>query len=71
MQMEVAVKELFIAAHEELIEQYLLDHPDATEAQAYEATADGAYERMRNKYASMADDAWDRAKDERLMKGAK
>ena len=62
------MKELFIAAHEELIEIYLLDHPDASWSEAYEATTDGAYERMRDKYASMADAAKDRAKDERLLK---
>jgi hypothetical protein len=63
------MKELFIAAHEELIEIYMLDHPEATWSEAYEATADGAYERMRDKYASMVDEAHDRAKDERLLKG--
>lgn len=57
------MKDLYIAAHEELIEQYLLDHPEATEMEAYDATADGADERMRDKYASMIDAASDRAKD--------
>lgn len=63
------MKDLYIAAHEQLIEQYLIYHPDATEMEAYDATADGAYARMRDKYADMADAAWDRAKDEKLMKG--
>ena len=57
-------KELFIEAHEELIEQYLLDHPDATWDEAYEKTADGAYDRMRDKFADMVDAAKMRAKDE-------
>lgn len=61
------MKDLFIAAHEEMIEEFLLDHPEATWDQAYEATADGAYERMKDKYASMVDEAHDRAKDERLL----
>lgn len=57
------MKELYIAAHEELIEEYLLDHPDATESEAYEKTADAAYNRYVNKYADMVDAAMDRAKD--------
>ena len=56
-------KELFIAAHEEFIEQYLNDHPDATDAEAYEATADLANDRYRDKFADMVDDAKQRAKD--------
>ena len=56
-------KELFIAAHEELIEQYLNDHPEASDAEAYEATADGAYDRYTDKFADMADAAKQRAKD--------
>jgi len=59
------MKELFIAAHEEMIEQYLLDHPEATWGDAYEATGDGAYEKMKDKYFSMADEARNRAKYER------
>jgi hypothetical protein len=58
-------KELFIAAHEELIEQYLERHPNATEAEAYEKTADGAYDRYRDNYADMIDRARQRAKDAR------
>ena len=56
-------KELYIAAHEELIEQYLLDYPHATDAEAYDKTADGAYDRYRDKYADMVDNAKQRAKD--------
>jgi hypothetical protein len=62
------MKDLFMAAHEELIELYLEAHPEADWSEAYEATADGAYERMRDKFADMVDAAHDRAKDERLMK---
>ena len=57
-------KELFIAAHEELIEKYLERHPNATEAEAYEKTADGAYDHMRDKLADMADTLRQRKKDE-------
>ncbi len=55
-------KEHFIQAHEELIEQYLERHPNATEAEAYDKTADGAYDRMTDRLADMADRARDRAK---------
>jgi len=48
-------KEHFIEAHEELIAEYLDDHPDATEAEAYEATADAAYDRMTDNMAAAAD----------------
>ena len=57
-------KEIFIAAHEELIEEYLLAHPEASEGEAYDATADAVDERYRDKYADMVDRAKDRAKDE-------
>ena len=59
-------KELFIDAHEELIEIYLEQHPDATEAEAYDKTADAAYERMRDKYADMVDAVRQRKKDGQL-----
>ena len=58
-------KELYIDAHEELIGLYLEQHPEASEAEAYDKTADAAYERMRDKYADLADTARQRAKDER------
>lgn len=48
-------KELFMAAHEQLIEEYLEAHPDATEDEAYEATADGAWDRMRDNIADQID----------------
>jgi hypothetical protein len=56
-------KELFIAAHEELIEEYLEAHPDADWGEAYEKTADAADGRSRDKYADMVDAAKQRAKD--------
>lgn len=55
-------KDMFIAAHEELIEQYLNDHPDATDHEAYEKTADAVYDRYRDKWADVIDAARDRAK---------
>lgn len=58
------MKELFIEAHEELVGKYLEKHPEATEAEAYDKTADAAYDRMRDKYADMIDAARMRAKYE-------
>jgi hypothetical protein len=49
------MKEFFIEAHEELIAEYLEDHPDATEDEAYEATSDAAYGRMTDNLAAMGD----------------
>ena len=48
-------KELFIEAHEELIAEYLEAHPDATESEAYDATADLAYSRMQDNLADRID----------------
>lgn len=57
-------KELFMVAHDELIERYLERHPDADWDEAYEKTADAAYDHMCDKYADMIDAAKQRAKDE-------
>lgn len=56
-------KELFIAAHEELIEQYMEAHPDAGWSEAYDKTSDAAYGRMQEKLADMADAAHEQTKD--------
>jgi hypothetical protein len=58
-------KEQYIAAHEELIAEYLDKHPHATEAEAYDKTADMAYGLMRDKLADMADHLRDKAKYEK------
>lgn len=60
------MKELFIAAHEELIEEYLERHPNATESEAYDATGDAAYSRMQDKYADKIDRARDLYKERNL-----
>lgn len=59
------MKDLYIAAHEELIEEYLNDHPDVSWGEAYKITADAAYERYQDKWFDMVDAARTRAKDER------
>jgi len=48
-------KELFIAAHEQLIEEYLDKHPNASEHEAYEKTADHAHGRMSDNLADRID----------------
>ena len=60
------MKELYIAAHEELIEEYLEAHPEATDSEAYEATADAAYERMQDKIAAEIDYLRDLRKEGKL-----
>ena len=59
------MKELFINAHEELIEQYLLDHHESDWSEAYDKTSDAAYDRYREKFADMIDDARMRDKERR------
>ena len=44
-----------MAAHEQLIEEYLEANPDASEDEAYEATADAAYVRMQDNIADRID----------------
>lgn len=58
-------KELFIAAHEQMVEEYMLANPDADWSEAYEKTADGAYDRYTDNFADMVDQARQRAKDAR------
>lgn len=55
--------EWFEAAHDELIEEYLEQHPSADWQQAYEATADAAHDRMIDNLAAAADWQHDRMKE--------
>lgn len=48
-------KELFMSAHEELIDEYLERNPAADWEQAYNATADAAYDRMQSNLADKID----------------
>lgn len=59
------MKELYIAAVEELIEKYLEKHPGATWNDAYEKVSDRAWDRYKDKFADMVDAAKDREKYER------
>ena len=58
-------KELWMAVHEEMVEEYLMEHPDAEWSEAYEKTADAVSDRFRDKFADMIDSARARAKDGR------
>ena len=44
-----------MAAHDELIEEYLEAHPNANWSQEYDATADAAYGRMQDRMADWSD----------------
>lgn len=57
-------KEMFMDAHAKLVEEYLEQHPDANDQEAYDATADKAWDRARDDYADMIDAAKQQAKDE-------
>ena len=48
-------KELYMEAHESLIEEWLEKHPEVTWEEAYKLLADKAYERMRDNLADKAD----------------
>ena len=55
-------KELFMQAHDELVEIYMEEHPEATWQEAYDKTADLASQRSIDKYADMIDWAHETAK---------
>jgi hypothetical protein len=59
------MKDLFIQAHEELVNEYLEAHPNADWTEAYESVSDeAALERYRDKYADLVDKARMMAKEE-------
>ncbi len=58
------VKEMFIEAHEKLIEEYLEKHPGTSWEAAYDICADAAYGRMQDDLADRADAIRQRMKDE-------
>ncbi len=60
------IKDMFMDAHEQLIEEYLERHPHASEAEAYKATANRAYNRMTDNLADRADYYRQKAKDDGL-----
>ena len=57
-------KEDFISAHEELIEIYMEQHPEASETEAYDKTADAAWDRMVDNMADLGDRLKDQMKEQ-------
>lgn len=57
-------KEMWMAAHEELVEEYLEDNPEASWTEAYERTADYASERMGDNLADLGDQERKRRQEE-------
>jgi len=55
-------KEMYIAAHEQMIKEFMEENPEATEDEAYVKTADAAYGRMVNNMTAQADAYADREK---------
>lgn len=55
----ISGKELWLAAHEQLIEEYLDEHPEASFGEASERTADKASDRAADNLAAMIDAAMD------------
>jgi len=55
-------KEMYIAAHEQMIKEFMEENPEATEDEAYVKTADAAYGRMVNNMSAQADAYADREK---------
>jgi hypothetical protein len=56
------MKELWIAAHEALVAEYLEANPHASETAAYNATEDAAFDRVTDQLAAAIDDYKDRMK---------
>ncbi len=56
-------KDAYIEAHQEVVGEYLDANPDADWHEAYEATADGAWDRMRDNMADRIDAARDAYKE--------
>lgn len=58
-------KEMFITAHEQLVEEYLEAHPEATDEEAYAAISDEKIDaRYRSNFADLVDAVRTRAKYE-------
>ena len=59
-------KEAWIAKHDELIENWLLDNPNGTEDEAIEATAHLVDDAVQDYYEGLGDYLHDQAKDRKL-----
>lgn len=59
-------KEQYLAAHEREVTEYLDRNPNASWSEAYDATADRAFDRMREDMADKIDAYRQRMKDDGL-----
>lgn len=59
-------KELYMSAHEDMVDEYIEAHPGVDWQTAYDRTADGAYGRMTDRLADMADNYRDQMKERGL-----
>jgi hypothetical protein len=64
-------KEWFIEAHEREVADYMDRHPNASWSDAYDRTADRAYDRMRDEMADAADAIRQRRKDNETEEASK
>jgi hypothetical protein len=58
-------REMFMDLHDELIEEYMAENPDATEEEAIDSTADQAMEKVKDHYDALADYQYERMKEGR------
>ena len=56
-------REMFMKAHAELMQEWKVDHPNADMEEAYTATRFAVYERYRDNYLALYDDAYDKAEE--------
>jgi|TARA_R110000803_G_scaffold53140_3_gene109079 hypothetical protein len=59
-------KEMWIAKHDELIENWLEENPDGTEEDAQDATAHLVDDMVQDYYCGLGDYRHDQAKDRKL-----
>jgi hypothetical protein len=58
------IKERYIIEHNKLAEEWLEDNPEASEEDAYEATAEAVNEAVEEYLANQADHAYEYRKDQ-------
>ena len=63
-------KELFMAEHERLTNEYLERHPDADFSEAYDRCADLAWDSMRDRHADHADYLRKKSREDALLESA-
>lgn len=59
-------KEMWIAKHDDLISEYMESHPEATEKQAQDATAQLVDEAVQDYYDGLGDYQYEQMKDRKM-----